>query len=154
MSLTNRPAYSSAVPLTAPSLSCAFRWYITYKRSYRDLVAIMAERNVDVVYTTIVRWVQRYVPGFETGWQRSTHPVGASWRVDERCLTVKGKWISLYRAVDRAGQTVDFLLSRHRDSADAPRFFRQAVEKRGVPEKVTLDGDTASHEAAAQLHEE
>lgn len=67
---------------------------------------------------------------------------------------MKGKWISLYRTVDRAGQTVDFLLSRHRDSAAAQRFFRQAVEKRGVPEKVTLDGDTTSHEAAAQLHEE
>ena len=93
------------------------RWDIMYKRSYRDLVAIMAERNVDVVYTTIMRWVQRSVPEFETCWQRSTHPVGASWRVDERYLTVKGKWISLYRAVDRAGQTVDFLLSRHRDSA-------------------------------------
>ncbi len=130
------------------------RWYITYKRSYRDLVAIMAERNVDVVYPTIMRWVQRYVPEFETCWQRYTHPVGASWRVDETYLTVKGKWVYLYRAVDRAGLTVDFLLSQHRDSAAAQRFFRQAVEKRGVPEKMTLDGYTASHEAVAQLQEE
>ena len=45
-------------------------------------------------------------------------------------------------------------LSQHRDSAAAQRFFRQAVEKRGGPKKVTLDGDTASREAVAQLQEE
>jgi transposase-like protein len=61
---------------------CA-RWYVTYKLSYRDLVAIMAERNVEVVHTTIMRWVQRYVPEFEKCWQRYARPVGASWRVDE-----------------------------------------------------------------------
>jgi transposase-like protein len=130
------------------------RWYITYKLSSRDVVAIMAERNADVVYTTIMRWVQRSVPGCETCWHRYTHPVGASWRVDETYLKVKGKRIYLYHAVDRAGQTVDFLLSQHRDIAAAKRFFRQAVEKRGVPEKVTLDGYTASHEAVAQFQEE
>ena len=43
---------------------------MTYKLSYRDLVAIMAERNVDVAHTTILRWVQRYVPKFEKRWQR------------------------------------------------------------------------------------
>ena len=41
------------------------RWYVTDKLSYRDLVAIMAERNMDVAHTTILRWVQSYVPEFE-----------------------------------------------------------------------------------------
>ena len=69
------------------------RWYLTYKLSSRDLVAIMAERNVDVVHTTIMRWVQRYVPACEKRWQRYARPVGASWRVDETYLKVKGKWV-------------------------------------------------------------
>jgi transposase-like protein len=46
-------------------ITLCVRWYVTYKRSYRDLVEMMAERNVDVVHTTIMRWVQRYVPEFE-----------------------------------------------------------------------------------------
>ena len=130
------------------------RWYLTYKLSYRDLVAIMAERNVDVAHTTIMRWVQRYVPAFEKRWQRYTRPVGLSWRVDETYLKVRGKWGYLYRAVDRAGLTVDFFLSEHRDIAAAKRFFARAIEKRGVPEKITLDGYAASHAAVAALQEE
>lgn len=45
-------------------------------------------------------------------------------------------------------------LSEHRDIAAAKRFFKQAVEKRGVPEKITLDGYAASHVAVAELQEE
>jgi transposase-like protein len=129
------------------------RWYITYKLSYRDLVAIMAERNVDVAHTTILRWVQRYVPEFEKRWQRYARPVGTSWRVEETYLKVKGKWVYLYRAVDRVGLTVDFLLSESRDMAAAKCFFQHAIEKRGVPEKITLDGYAASHAAVAELQE-
>src|SRR6266404_3607624 len=130
------------------------RWYITYKLSYRDLKAMMAERGIDLAHTTIMRWVQRYVPEFEKHWQRYARSVGTSWRVDETYLKVKGKWVYLYRAVDNTGQTVDFLLSEHRDIAAAKRFFARAIEKRGVPERITLDGYAASHEAVAELQKE
>jgi transposase-like protein len=130
------------------------RWYLTYKLSSRDLVAMMAERNVDVAHTTILRWVQRYVQEFEKRRQRYARPVGASWRIDETYVKVKGCWVYLYRAVDKVGQTVDFLLSEHRDIAAAKRFFEQAIEKRGVPEKITLDGYAASHAAVAELQED
>ena len=101
-----------------------------------------------------MRWVLRYVPEFEKRWQRYARPVGTSWRIDETYLKVKGKWVYLYRAVDRAGLTVDFLLSEHRDIAAAERFFTRAIEKRGVPEKITLDGYAASHAAVAKLQED
>jgi putative transposase len=130
------------------------RWYLAYKLSYRDLVAILAERNVDVAHTTIMRWVQRYVPAFEKRWQRYARPVGLSWKVDETYLKVRGKWVYLYRAVDRAGLTVDFFLSEHRDIAAAKCFFAHALEKRGIPEKFTLDGYAASHEAVGELQRE
>lgn len=130
------------------------RWYISYKLSLRDLCEMMAERNVRVVHTTILRWVQRYIPEFEKRWQRYTRPVGTSWRADETYIKVKGKWVYLYRAVDRAGQTIDFLLSERRDMAAAKRFFRQAIDKCGVPKKITLDGYPASHQAVAELQRE
>ena len=68
------------------------RWYITYKLSYRDLAAMMAERGVVVSYTTIMRWVIRYAPEFEKRWSRFSRSVGCSWRVDETYIAIKGNW--------------------------------------------------------------
>src|SRR5215207_334319 len=121
MNLLDKPAGAlfQGRHFNAEIITLCVRWYVIYKLSYRDLVAIMAERNVDVAHTTIMRWVQRYVPEFEKRWQRYARPIGTSWRVDETYLKVKGKWVYLYRAVDSAGQTVDFLLNEHRDSAAA-----------------------------------
>ena len=104
-------------------ITLCVRWYVTYKLSYRDLAEMMAERHVDVAHTTIMRWVQRYVPEFAKRWQRFPRSVGTSWRIDETYIRFKGKWAYLYRAVDREGQTVHFFLSEHRDIAAAKRFF-------------------------------
>jgi transposase-like protein len=130
------------------------RWYVTYKLSYRDLVEMMAERHLDVAHTTIMRWVQRYMPDFVKRWQRYARSVGSSWRVDETYIKVKGDWVYLYRGVDKEGQTIDFFLSERRDMAAAKRFLQQAITKRGVPQKITLDGYAASHEAVRELQEE
>src|SRR3954452_20684544 len=46
------------------------RWYLTFKLSSRDLVQMMAERGIALTHTTILRWVQRYVPEFEKRWNR------------------------------------------------------------------------------------
>ena len=78
------------------------RWYLTFKLSSRDLVQMMAERGITLTHTTILRWVQRYVPEFEKRWSLYARPVGDSWRVDETYLKIKGQWVYLYRAVDKA----------------------------------------------------
>jgi transposase-like protein len=127
------------------------RWYITYKLSYRDLRDMMAERGVELAHTTILRWVLRYIPEFEKKWSRFARPVGKSWRVDETCIRVRGQWKYLYRAVDKQGNTVDFLLSGLRDIGAAKRFFTRAIDKQGAPEKVTVDGYAATHSAIAEL---
>jgi len=134
-------------------ITLCVRWYVTYKLSYRGLAEMMAERHVDVVHTTIMRWVQLYVPAFAKRWQRFARSVGTSWRIDETYIKFKGKWAYLYRGVDTEGQTVDFFLSEHRDIAAAKRCLQQVIEKRGVPEKITLDGYAASHVAVAELQE-
>ncbi len=129
------------------------RWYITYKLSYRDLRDMMAERDVDLSHTTILRWVQHYIPEFEKKWNRLARPVGRSWRVDESYIRVRGEWKYLYRAVDKQGDTVDFLLSQHRDIAAAKWFFTQAIDRHGVPEKITLEGYAGTHTAIDELKE-
>jgi transposase-like protein len=127
------------------------RWYLSFKLSSRDLVQMMAERGIALAHTTILRWVQRYVPDFEKRWRRYALPVGDSWRVDETYLKVRGQWVYLYRAVDRQGRTVDFLLSKRRDMAAAQRFFSRATRQHGAPRVITLDGYAASHRAVAKL---
>jgi transposase-like protein len=87
------------------------RWYLGYKLSSRDLVEMMGERGIDLAHTTILRWVQRYVPEFESRWSRYARTVGGSWRCDETYIKVNGRWTYLYRAVDKQGRTVDFRLS-------------------------------------------
>ena len=69
------------------------RWYLRYKLSFRDLVEMMAERGLSLAQTTIMRWIQRYVPEFERRWNRFTRPAGLSWRVDETYVKIKGRWI-------------------------------------------------------------
>src|SRR5215510_5959887 len=132
----------------------AVRWYITYKLSYRDVCDLMAELGVALVHTTVMRWVQRFVPAFEKKWKKYARPVGSSWRVDETYIKVKGKWRYLYRAVDKQGQTVDFLLNKNRDKAAAVRFFKKAIGNNEIPEKITLDGSQASHQAVVELKTE
>jgi hypothetical protein len=87
------------------------RWYLGYKLSSRDLVEMMGERGIELAHTTILRWVQRYVPEFEKRWSRYARSVGGSWRCDETYIKVNGRWTYLYRAVDKQGRTVDFRLS-------------------------------------------
>src|ERR1700719_511903 len=83
----------------AEIIELCVRWYITYRLSYRDLVAMMAERGIIVSHTTILRWVIRYVPEFEKRWNRFARPVNTSLRVDETYIKIRGKWNFLYRAV-------------------------------------------------------
>ena len=132
----------------------AVRWYVTYELSYRDVCDLMVDRGVTVVHTTVLRCVQRFVPVFEKKWKNYARPVGSSWRVDETYIKVKGQWRYLYRAVDKQVQTVDFLLSKNRDKAAAVRFFKKAIGNHEVPEKITLDGSRASHQAVAELKAE
>jgi transposase-like protein len=130
------------------------RWYLSYKLSSRDLVNMMGERGIELAHTTILRWVQRYVPEFEKCWSQYARSVGGSWRCDETYINVKGRWTYLYRAVDKQGRTVDFLLTAKRDAAAAKRFFQKAMNRNGMPRVITLDAYAASHRAVRELKAE
>ena len=128
-------------------------WYSSFKLSFRDLVIMMADRGISLAHTTILRWVQHYLPEFEKRWKRYARSVGGSWRMDETYIKVRGQWVYLYRAVDKAGQTVDFFLSRNRDVNAAKGFLRSAMKNTRKPTKITLDAYAASHRAVREMKE-
>jgi putative transposase len=132
-------------------LQCV-RWYVAYPLSYRQLEELMEERGVDVDHSTINRWVLKYAPELEEEFRKRKKPVGSSWRVDETYVKVKGHWKYLYRAVDKEGATIDFLLTAKRDVKAAKRFFKKSIQSSGIPEKVTIDKSGANKAAAESFN--
>jgi transposase-like protein len=119
----------------------AVRWYLQFPISYRDLERMLADRGVEVDHTTMYRWVQRFAPELEKRVRRHLQPCRGPWHVDETYVRVDGQWRYLYRAVDGAGQTIDFLLSAKRDKRAAKRFFRKALGRANTrnPRTVVTD---------------
>jgi putative transposase len=130
------------------------RWYVAYSLSLRNLEEMIAERGFEVDHSTVHRWVIKLVPLFEKTFRKHKRPVGRSWRMDETYIKVRGEWKYLYRAVDKDGKTVDFLLRAHRDRAAARRYFEKAIDQNGVPETVTVDKSGANLAALQAINAE
>ncbi|MGF6813110.1 putative transposase [Paraburkholderia sp. Clong3] len=105
---------------------------------------MMAERGVSVDHSTVHRWAIKLLPVLEKVFRRRKRPVGKNWRMDETYIRVKGEWRYLYRAVDKDGNTIDFLLRAHRDKTAARRYFEKSIAQNGVPETVTIDKSSAN----------
>jgi putative transposase len=130
------------------------RWYVAYPLSYRHVEELMEERGVLLDHATIQRWVVKYSPQLEEAFHQRKRPVWRSWRMDETYIRVKGEWRYLYRAVDKHGQTIDFLLTEQRDQEAALRFLTQAIRRHGVPETITIDGSEANAAAIKRYNAE
>ncbi|MFM0114690.1 IS6 family transposase [Paraburkholderia nemoris] len=120
------------------------RWYVAYPLSLRNLEEMMAERGIAVDHSTVHRWAIKLLPVLEKAFRRCKRPVGKSWRVDETYIKVKGQWKYLYRAVDKVGNTVDFLLRAKRDKGAARRYFEKAIDQNGAPDTVTIERSGAN----------
>jgi putative transposase len=134
-------------------LTCV-RWYVAYPLSLRHLEEMMAERGIAVDHSTVHRWAIKLLPVLEKAFRRCKRAVGKSWRMDETYVKVKAQWKYLYRAVDKHGNTVDFLLRAHRDKAAARRYFEKAIDQNGEPETITVDKSGASLAALEALNAE
>jgi putative transposase len=111
-------------------------WYVAYPISYRQLEEMMEEHGVEVDHATLNRWVLKYVPPLDQEFRARKRPVDPSWRMDETYVRVKGAWKYLYRAVDKAGTTVEFLLT---------------AKWNGTPGKITID-KSGANTAAIESH--
>lgn len=119
-------------------------FYVRYGVSYRDLEEIMKERGVSVDHTTLNRWVARYSSEIAEAARRRKQLCDRSWRMDETYIRVKGSWVYLYRAVDKYGKTLDFMLSQRRNKPAATKFFARMLELNGLPRKIVIDKSGAN----------
>jgi transposase-like protein len=123
------------------------RWYLAYGLSLRNLEEMMAERGISVDHATVHRWVIRYSPELLQRFNLRKRAVTSKWHMDETYIKVRGQWMYLYRAIDSIGDTVEFFFSEHRDLIAAKRFFQQALDRHGRPDRVVIDGSQTNREA-------
>jgi putative transposase len=107
----------------------------------------MAERGISAEHSTLHRWAIKLLPVLQKAFHRSKRPVGKSWRMDETYIRVRGEWRYLYRAVDKDGDTIDFLLRAHRDKTAARRYFEKSIAQNGAPATVNIDKSGANFAA-------
>jgi transposase, IS6 family len=132
------------------------RWYCKAGISYRDLAEMMQERGVAVAPSTIFRWVQRYAPEIERRIRPYQGHRSGSWRVDETYVRVGGKWKYLFRAVDKHGRLIAFMLSDRRNTNAAYRFLRKAIKAMShyPPSSITTDKLASYPKAILRLQNE
>jgi transposase-like protein len=132
------------------------RWYCRCQLSYRDIEEMMRERGLDVDHSTVFRWVQRYAPEINKRVRQHLKMSGTSYRVDETYIKVGKTCKYLYRAMDKEGQTIEFMLSAKRDVFAAKRFFKKMMraDHRRLPFSISVDKNAAYPDAFSTSQED
>jgi len=120
---------------------------LRFTLSYRDVEELMSIRVIKVDHSTIQRWVFKFSKEVEKNMHKRKKQVCDSWRMDETYIKVKGRDMYLYRAVDKYGNTVDFLLTRRRQKMSAQKFFNKAIGNNGKPRIVNIDKSGSNNSA-------
>ena len=131
-------------------------WYSRYALSYRDLKEIAAERGFELDHSTIYRWVQEYSSEIKSRIKPHLKMTTDSWKVDETYLKIKGKWHYLYRAIDKEGNTLDWMLSVHRNKQAVKRFFKKLISNQHTiyPRVINVDKSPTFPPALNELQKE
>ena len=134
-----RPAIFKWRQTEPEPILCAVRWHLWDSLSLRDVEELLSERGLEADHTAIWRWVQRCGPELEQRLRRHRKPTHKSWRVNETCVRVKGRWCYLYRVIDSTGATIDFVLSGLRAAAAAKHLFRKAPTNPSHPQPRVIN---------------
>jgi putative transposase len=115
-----------------------------YSLSYRDVEELSGLRGLSIDHSTVQRWVESFTSLLDQRFRARKHDVNVSWRMDETYIKLNGEWVYLYRAVDKFGHTIDFLLRAKRDTQAAKSFFKKAIKQHGKPIKVNVSFNKSS----------
>ncbi|WP_445503334.1 IS6 family transposase [Microvirga sp. G4-2] len=122
--------------------------YLRFTLSYRDVEELLAERGLEISYETIRRWVLKFGPAFARNLRRlQSRPTG-TWHLDEMVVSIQGRRMYLWRAVDSEGEILDILVQPRRDKASAVKLMRKLLKKQGFAPTVLVTDKLPSYRAA------
>ena len=127
---------------------------LRFTLSYRDVEELLQIRGVEVDHSTIQRWMFKFSPEVEKNMNKRKRQVGSSWRIDETYIKVGGKDRYLYRAVDKFGNTVDFLLTKRRMTGSAQKFLNKAIGNNSKPRVINIDKSGANKSGIRSINRE
>jgi putative transposase len=114
--------------------------YLRFTLSYRDVEELLAERGIETSYETVRRWVLKFGPLFARNLRQLRPRPSDIWHLDEMVVSIQGRRLYLWRAVDGEGEVLDLLVQSRRDSKAALRLMRKLLKKQGyVPEALVTD---------------
>jgi putative transposase len=114
--------------------------YFRFPLSYRDVEELLAERGIDVTYETVRRWALKFGLAFAYGLRRQRPRSDCRWHLDEVFVSINGKRMYLWRAVDSEGEVLDILVQPRRDKKAALKLMHRLLKKQGyAPDQVITD---------------
>src|SRR5215204_3436200 len=114
--------------------------YLRFTLSFRDVEELLAERGIETSYETVRRWVLKFGPMFARNLRRRRPKPASTWHLDEMVVSIQGKRMYLWRAVDSEGEVLDLLVQPKRDTAAALRLMRKLLKKQGyAPDELVTD---------------
>jgi putative transposase len=125
--------------------------YVRFTLSYRDVEELLAERGFELSYETVRRWVLKFGPAFARNLRRLRPRPADTWHLDEMVVSIRGRRMYLWRAVDNEGEILDLLVQPKRDKAAALRLMRKLLRKQGYAPRVLVTDRLRSY-AAARRH--
>ncbi|MEZ0167355.1 IS6 family transposase [Microvirga sp. TS319] len=122
--------------------------YLRFTLSYRDVEDLLVERGLDVSYETVRRWVLKFGPAFARNLRRLRSRTAGTWHLDEMVVSIQGRRMFLWRAVDSEGEVLDVLVQPRRDKAAALKLMRKLLKKHGFAPSVLVTDKLPSYGAA------
>ncbi len=122
--------------------------YFRFSLSFRDVEELMAARGVELSYETVRRWTRKFGQQYANELRRRRPQPGDKWHIDEVFLTIQGKTVYLWRAVDQHGNVLDILVQRRRNKAAAKKFFRKLLTGCQYVPRVMITDKLLSYGAA------
>lgn len=114
--------------------------YFRFSLSYRDVEDLLAERGIEVSYETVRRWVLKFGPAYARELRRRRPRADRRWHLDEAFVSINGKLMYLWRAVDGEGEVLEILVQKRRNKNAAKKLLRKLLKKQGyVPSSVVTD---------------
>ncbi len=110
--------------------------YCRFTLSFRDVEDLLAERGLDVSYETVRRWVLKFGQSYARRLRRFRPRPDGRWHLDEMFVTIRGRRMYLWRAVDAEGEVLDFVIQSKRNKAAALKLMRKLLKKQGYLEPL------------------